>query len=357
MLRRKSGTAAINALTLAAVVLAGCGSSSSGGSASGSQGPSGGSSASVTKVRFTIFPAAFPSLGVYIADAMGYFKQEGVQPDYVNAPTGSSALQVMSSGQTDFIISGYTDLALARKESGLDGVLVAGQFKSFDAALDCRPGTVLAGQGYPGAMSTIATKTVGITSPGSATDTYLRYSLIAAGATPDDHNIIAAGGVPNLLSAFQASRVDCVTAYEPMQITLDKGAVQTVLNWGTNQGPPLLHNYIFNGIATTAKYSAAHPSIVKAVSLAMKRAVAFGSDPANAPAIAKATLKFFPGLSEQALETAVRNTAPTFGYTITPAAGANALKVYNTVHADQKVNYPYSSFIAPPVRALLAGNG
>lgn len=337
-------------VVIAALAVAGCGDSAEETASSGG----GGGSKVQSEVRFTIFPGAFPSLGVYIADAMGYFEDEGIKVDYVNVGTGSSATQVLSSGDTDFIISDITGMALARKQTGAESYMVAGQFKRFMADLECRKGLVPADQEYPDVMQTVRGLKVGITAPGSATDTYLRYSMIAAGADPDSKNIIAAGGVPNLVSAIKAKRVDCVVAYQPMQKILADD-VDSVLNWAEGEGPDLFGEYVFNGVITSQEFAKQQTPTVDAVSRAMKKAIEFGSDPSNAPEIAKRTLKDFQGIDPADLEDAIRATAPTFGYEVTRKAVANALEAFNTINPGQKVQYKYETLVAPSVAKELGG--
>jgi NitT/TauT family transport system substrate-binding protein len=339
-----AGLAAVAALAIGA-----CGDSED-------EGGAGGSGPQVKEdVRFTIFPGAFPSLGVYIADTMGYFEEEGIKVEYVNVGTGSSATQVLSAGDTDFIVSDITGMALARKQSGAESWMVAGQFKRFMADLSCRKGVVPAGQEYPDVMQTVRDLKVGITAPGSATDTYLRYSMIDAGVEPEPRNIIGAGGVPQLVAAMKAKRIDCVVAYQPMQKILADD-VDSVLNWAEGEGPELFNEYVFNGIITSQEFAEKETPTVDAVSRAMKKAVEFGSDPANAPEISEKTLKYFQGIKPEDLESAVRETAPTFGYDVTPQAVSNALEAFNTINPKQKVDYAYEDLVAPSVADELRGD-
>lgn len=313
--------------------------------------PSRADAATAVNVRFTVFPGAFPSLGVYIADALGFFKQNGIDVNYVNVGTGSSALQVLVGGDTDFTISDITGVALARKNAGADVVFVSSQFGRFMAALACRTDSGISGR-YPAVMRQLEGKRIGITAPGSATDTYVRYTMIAAGANPNRANIIGVGGVPNLIAALQAGSVDCITAYQPIQ-ALMAGRMRVVLNWATGQGPQIFaRDYLFNGIVTTRRYAENNPGVVRRVAAAMQRATKYGSDPKNADKIARAVARFFPGLDVGTFAATVRDTAPTFGYQVTRTSVANALKVYNTIRPDDRVTYNLSSFVARTMRDI-----
>jgi NitT/TauT family transport system substrate-binding protein len=309
--------------------------------------------AAPVKVRFTVFPGAAPSLGVYIADAMGFFQRNGLEVEYANVGTGTSALQVLLSGNTDFIISDITGAALARKNSGATVVFASGQFRRFMAALQCRPESGVTGS-YPAAMRQLEGKRIGITGPGSATDTYLRFTMLAAGANPARASIIPVGGVPNLIAAVQAGSIDCLISYQPIQGELGS-RVRTIVNFATGQGPPIFaRDYLFNGIATSTAFAGRNPVTVRRVAAAMRQASVFGSNTANAATIAQRVARFFPGIEQSQLLAMVRGTAPTLGHRITRGSIQNALRVYNNIRPDDTVSYPNASFIAPSVRDLTA---
>jgi NitT/TauT family transport system substrate-binding protein len=347
---RRAGSVSFAAVALVAiVVLAACGGSNGDGDAAAE-----GDAAAPRDVRFTVFPGAIPSLGVYIADAFGYFEDEGLNVSYVNVGTGSSAIQVLLGGDTDFTISDVTGVALARRASDARAVFAAGQFHRFMASLQCRPGVVEGSGSYPAVMSELEGKRVGITAPGSSTDTYFRYSMQDAGADPAAAEFLAVGGVPNLVSAVRAGRLDCLVSYQPIQSLLG-GDVEDVVNWAEGEGPAIFGEYLFNGIVASGAFAEQNPEVVEAVSRAMEKAVEFGADPANAEEIAERTAGFFEGIETADLAEVVRETAPTFGYHLTPAAVENALRVFNTINPNETVDYEYDEFVAEPVRDALAG--
>ena len=296
-------------------------------------------------VRFTVFPGAIPSMGVYVADGMGFFAEEGITLEYVTVGTGSSALQVLAAGETDFTISDLTGTASART-AGADVVFVSAQFHRFMAELVCQPDFELPDGGYPATMEALAGATLGITAPGSATDTYLRYSMIAAGVDPASAEIIPIGGVPQLLAAFDARSVECLVAYQPMQSLLPEH--QSAVDWEAGEGPDAFDTYVFNGIVTSESFDAESPDVVRRVAAAMEKAVTFASDPNNADVIAENTVQFFEGLDQETLAQIVRDGAGTYGYEITPEHIANAAEVYQATSGNE-LGGSYDDLIADSV--------
>ncbi len=306
-----------------------------------------GSDVPLTTVNFTVYPAATPSQGIFIADAEGFFAKQGIKPHYVSVGTGSSSLQVLAAGQTDFTILDLTAVATSRA-AGSNIVFASGQETKFAAELACQSGLSVNDTSYPGNMKALIGKSIGITGVGAATDTYTRYSLIAAGVDPSKVKIVPLGGLPQLLAGLQSKAVDCVTAYEPLQTHLPAGTI-SLLNWAAGDGPSEFKDYLFNGIATTETYAAAHPDIVKKVKAALQEASDYGNNPANAADIAKKTLQFYTGTDLATLTAVAKGMAGTFGANITQTQVDNAAKVYKAVYGK---DFPstYAQLIAAPVR-------
>lgn len=280
-----------------------------------------------TKVKFTVFPAVTASMGVYIADQMGFFEKNGIEIQYVNASTGTSATQTLVAGATDFTISDLTGAANAIK-AGADLKFVSGQFRYFHGALYCQKEISAAG-GYPKNMKNLIGKKIGITGVGAATDSYTRYSLIRAGVDPKLVTIVPIGGAGSLLAAFQAKSVDCVTAYQPMQLQMKDASV--LVDWQAGEGPREFGNYSFNAIVTTGAYAKKDLKTVKAVAQSMKDAVKFAGDSKNSAAIAEKVLKFFPGMTLADLTAVLTSTSGTYSYGISTSNLANAQKVFKAV--------------------------
>lgn len=299
-------------------------------------------------VKFTVFPAVTASNGVYVADALGFFEKNGVTIQYVNAATGTSALQTLLAGSTDFIITDLTGAANAIK-AGADIGFVSGQFQYFHGALYCQKEISAAG-GWPTNMKNLVGKRIGITGVGAATDTYTRYSLLKAGVDPKSVTIVPIGGAPSLVAAFLAKSVDCVTAFQPMQAQLKDASV--MVNWEKGEGPKEFTNYMFNGIATTRTFANANQATVKAVAQAMKDASNYANEAKNAGTIAEKILKFYPGLALADMKQIIESTSQTHSYKINSASILNAARVYRAVVGTWPVKNN-TALVLPGVRRIV----
>ena len=306
-------------------------------------------SSEVQTVRVVDVPGAYVSMPVYVADAMGFFSKRGIKVTYIKAGTGSTIAQVLEAGAADIAGSDPSAIANVRAAGG-DVVYVVGMFKFFPAEIACQPTITVSAPSYPQSMETLVGKTIGITSPGSATDTYTRYSLIAAGIEPSKVKIVPIGGLPQLVAAFQAKRVDCVVAYQPMQSLLANRT--TILNWQAGQGPAALKVVLQAGEITTSKFASTHADAVQRFALAIKDAEQLASDPNNASKIAPSTAHFFTGVDQPALTQMIKGISGTYTYQITPAMVANAATVYSAINGK---GYPaYADLIAAPVKDIVS---
>lgn len=279
-------------------------------------------------VRVTIYPGTMPSLGVYVADALGYFKDEGLDVEYVNVASGSSSLQLLAAGQTDLALAGVEAAAAARAK-GSPIVFVSGQVKRFPASLVCQKDVPVATKAYPAVMHSLVGRSIGITAPGSATDYYTQFSLIDAGVNRSDVKIVPIGGAPQLVAAFESRHVDCIVAYQPMQLQMTNG--QTLVNWQSGEGPAEFRDYIANGVATTEGFASQHSSAVEKFTAALKKAIEDINNPANAEKIAEATLQFFPGFDLKSHTTTVKSLAGTFSADLTKSQIAGVGTIYEAV--------------------------
>lgn len=292
------------------------------------------------KLRIQTYPGLVASAPVWVAIAEGFAAEEGVEIEEIGAPGGSTATQVLASGDTDFIAVDVPGILLAQQAGLVDMVYIAGQMMAPPVVLGCRPGgAVPENVKYPEAMEYVRNATVAISSPGSATDTLLRYTLIEAGLDPIDSNIIAAGSTQNGQAALESGRVDCLVANDPSSYLLgDK--MFPVVNWREGEGPApaAAGGSIYNGIATTREFATSNPKAIEALSRAMEKAVAYLSDPANATELSKTLAPNFPGLDPKILKEVMLNVAPAYNYEMSDELINGGIHLWNTVHPDNQVD-------------------
>ena len=91
---------------------------------------------------------------------------------------------------------------------------------------------------------------LGITSPGAATDVYMRYYLRRAGLNPDrDAQIIGAGSGANLLAALRTRQIDAFHLSAPTPYLAERDGFGTVVIKSSAGDVPELDNFMYTGIA------------------------------------------------------------------------------------------------------------
>lgn len=334
---------ALVSAALVALALAAC--SSSGSTPSSTSG-------GLTQVTVTVFPGTISSIPVYIADAMGYFKAHGLAVKYVGVGSSGSAFDTMAAGDTDFIIADLFGTESARN-AGSDAVLISGETSHYFGQLVCQPGLNVAAS-YPQSMQSVVGKTIGITSPTSPTENYVKYSLISAGIDPSKVKFVQLNSIQTLTAAFDAKRIDCLSEYQPMQEQIKDASV--VVNWQAGEGPAAIKEPILGqGIATTSQFASAHPALIKDFALAMQQSAQFSSNPANADTIAQKTLKWYQGLSEAELAGIVKNISGIFDYHVTEQEWANTKQMY-TADTGQPYKDSYEDLVPATVRPIISGS-
>ena len=320
------------------VILAACGSSSSPVKSS--------AGTKLTPLSFAVFPASMPSLPVFAAAGLGYFKTNGVAATMVDTSSGSAAAAALAAGGAQFGIVTVPELVNLRPK-GVDLRIVAPAYSDFPQDLWCTNNVSVADPGkYPNVIQELKGKSVGITSQGSLTADMVNYSQIAAGLPINYMKVISVGSGPSAIAALKSGAVDCIVAYEPMEYQLTQQNLgRSVLSWEHNQGPTAFDNYAYTQVGAEQSYLQANPKVGNAVKAAIAQANTFISNPSNAPKVAKAVAAYFPGLDITALTSIIHDhISHDLARTITPAQVSNAQMVGNAVH-EQTTTLPFNQLV------------
>jgi NitT/TauT family transport system substrate-binding protein len=292
---------------------------------------------------------------IAIADGGGFFAREGIKIEYVTAPGGTSAVQAMAAGQVDVAPLDVGGAAIARKKNVAHVQFVSGMYSRYPAAIICNKGVVGdPTMGYPSVMRLLADKTIGVSGPGAGSDSLVRYSLIKAGVTPNDSNIITAGSVATMIPALQTKRIACGLVNQPMPAQFASWS-DTVVDFGAGQGPSeFSNNYLFIGLATTEEYMAKNPAIISAMVRALKASMLYAKNPANAQAIATSQMKIFAGLTVDEVTAFIKRMAPYATTAVTAAMIANGVTIFNAINPNNQVTGGYDVFVPRSLQADLS---
>jgi NitT/TauT family transport system substrate-binding protein len=126
---------------------------------------------------------------------------------------------------------------------------------------------------------------LGVTSPGAATDKYMRYYLRQAGLDPErDAEIIAIGDGASLLAALETGQIDAYQLSPPTPYVAEAEGFGTVLIDGAAGDVPLFSNFVYTGFATNRQWAQDNPEPARAFSRALNTAMGQVSADPNAAA-------------------------------------------------------------------------
>ncbi len=294
------GRITVTATAGLAIGLLAVGCSSSGSSGSTSSGSSASpSSAKLEQSSITV--GALPvvdSAGLYLANKLGYFKQEGLTVKIAPVTQSTQAIPDMLHG-TIAIIGGANYVSFI--EAQAKGTA---QFKVVAEGVTCKPNTfgvaVLPSSGIT-KPADLAGKTVAVNLTNNIQTLTLNAVLKADGVDPSKVKYVVIP-FPNMVTALKAKQVNAISAVEPFlggALGAD-GAKQVV---SSCDGP--VANMPMSGYLATSAWTQKNPNTAKAFQTALLKAQAYAN--AN-PSAVKAIL-------------------PT--YTKVTAAQANALPLNN----------------------------
>jgi ABC-type nitrate/sulfonate/bicarbonate transport system substrate-binding protein len=282
-------------------------------------------------IKLNFIAGSIASLPLFVARDMGYFAKAGLNAETITTNNGTSATQLLSSGQLDIAISTIPGTITANK-AGSNLAIVSGGETREPFALQCRTGIGVT-PGYPGGVRSLAGKSIGISSPGAAPDVYARAILASAGLAPSKVSWVTLGGVPSYIAAIKAKRVDCVASVQPIQQVLVND-VDTIVDVQNGQGPKVLLDANPWVYIAARKFANGNPEVISRFRTAIKAANAFLSKPANASAVASGVAKDYPGVSQTDLTKLIKGAQSSFAGadTITATQFQDAVKAYNLAY-------------------------
>ena len=298
------GRITVTATAGLAVGLLAVGCSSSGSSGSTSSGSSASASPSSAKLEQTsITVGALPvvdSAGLYLANKLGYFKQEGLTVKVDPVTQSTQAIPDMLHG-TIAIIGGANYVSFI--EAQAKGTA---QFKVVAEGVTCKPNTfgvaVLPSSGIT-KPADLAGKTVAVNLTNNIQTLTLNAVLKADGVDPSKVKYVVVP-FPNMVTALKAKQVDAISAVEPFlggALAAD-GAKQVV---SSCDGPTA--DMPMSGYLATSTWVQQNPNTAHAFQTALLKAQAYAD--AN-PAALKAIIPTFTKVTAAQANALPLNTYP-----------------------------------------------
>jgi sulfonate transport system substrate-binding protein len=213
---------------------------------------------------------------VLLADKKGFFQERGIQAQVVLAGSGSKAAAAVVGGSAQVGSTALGDM-VAAVEKGQD-------IRIFGATLLSPGGAVVIKKGAaqkagvddksPIADRVKALKGLKITisTPGSATDTNLRYVLSSYGVDPErDVTILNTGSVENAVAAFAQGTADAASLTSP---AVEQAIIQNDgLSLVNFPDIPALKGQLSIGLWSSGKWLDANPAAATSVMAAVWKAL------------------------------------------------------------------------------------
>jgi NitT/TauT family transport system substrate-binding protein len=145
-----------------------------------------------------------------LADRLGYYAQEGVRVEIQDLQGGSKALQALQGGSVD-VVSGYYDHTIQMQAKGREAVSFVSMLRLPSLALVVSPKS-----SRPiNSVADLKGANIGVTSPGSSTDFFLKYLLVKHGMAADDARVHGIGGDTSAVAAMEQGQVDAAVMIDP----------------------------------------------------------------------------------------------------------------------------------------------
>lgn len=247
-----------------------------------------GGSGGLTKVTVTSLPSAFLA-SMYVAEKQGMFEDEGLDLEIVELQSGIDGVSAVVSGSAQFADMGFDDLATLAEEGENGLVMTHNLVGRVTFTLVMNPEK--ADERGVSRESPIEERyraleglKLGVTSPGAASDKYLRYYLREAGLDPErDAEIIAIGDGASLLAALETGQIDAYQLSPPTPYVAEAEGFGTVLIDGPAGDVPLFKDYVYTGFAVNRAWAEENPDAARAFSRALNAGMErVASDPATA---------------------------------------------------------------------------
>ncbi|HEY5350410.1 MAG TPA: ABC transporter substrate-binding protein, partial [Candidatus Lustribacter sp.] len=145
-----------------------------------------------------------------LAQRLGYFDREGLDVELIYTKGGSEAAEALVSGSVDYA-GNAIDHAIAAAQRGKNLVMVADFMDQPGVTFVIRP----ADKGKFASFKDMKGKTIGVTSPGSATHVLGVWMAKQAGISRDDIKFVGVGGGSTMPAALAAGQVDAAIGNDP----------------------------------------------------------------------------------------------------------------------------------------------
>lgn len=210
-------------------------------------------------------------LPLSITERLGYFKDEGLEVEIIDLQGGSKTMQALVGGSIDIASGAYEHtITIQSKGQSIQAFVAQGRYPGF--ALGVVKAKALA---YKSAKDLKGMK-IGVTAPGSGTQTFVEYLLNKEGLKAADVAFIGVGSGATGAAAVRTGKIDAISNIDPLMTELEStGDVVIMVDTRTTSGTLAVFGSAMPAatLYTSRDFIAKNPRTVQALTNAMVRAL------------------------------------------------------------------------------------
>lgn len=310
--RRSRRTTTLFAAALAALLVVGLAACGSGEQAKDSQ--------KLTTVRMVTSGVTLLWVHLWIADEKGFFKEEGINPEIIETPSGVTGTQAVLSGDVELGTVPLGQVVDVASQHGREIRAVAGlvtqNANTFVLSTKwAKDHGITSSSSLEEKVKALKGAKVGVVGPGSAVDDFARFVLSTYGLDPErDVQLVATGKSTAMPPALQRGEIDAYVSGSPSaEVPIVAGKAIKLISGATGDVPELA-GQLFVTAVVSQKLIDQKPELVQKLVRALYKAQKFLTDkPDEARDLMHAS--HFKNIQDDIWKMAWQDTAPSYGST------------------------------------------
>ena len=229
------------------------------------------------KVKLTMPVVALSMTPVYLANARGYFAEEGLDVEMTSTGGGGPDIKALIAGEADFTFTPGDNVIVAYQEgkrlvmvmSGLHRLII--NWAMHKEVAKARGVTETAPLGEK--LKALKGLTVGVTQPGALTAHLAAFVIRKAGYLPqEDVKIIPIGAGPTWLAALENRKVDVALTATPVPETAVSRGFALMFIDNAKGEDPSIPEFLMENLITRPEVIEKNPDLVRRMVRALFKA-------------------------------------------------------------------------------------
>jgi NitT/TauT family transport system substrate-binding protein len=208
-------------------------------------------------------------LPTMVAEGLGYYKDAGLDVEIVDLGSGAKTLEGLVGGSVDVICDAFDHVVQLRaKQIDLQAFVLQGRLPDYAIAV------VKSKEGAYKSPQDLRGMRIGISSPGSGSDMFLKLFLAKAGVKASEVSTISVGLGPTAVAAVRAGQLDAIANNDPVIGTLaQSGDIKVIADARTEAGAKDVYGGAYPAAALIAykSFIDKNPKTTQALTNAMVR--------------------------------------------------------------------------------------